>query len=227
MPNASNRAYGLTVLCPLRKKTGQDQSTSDLVRARLRGMPLDEDSPMAKVPNTYLCRFFVLDDVIYERYPARLEHLKSKYLVFVAELHVDPNAAPLDVYLRGMWNNAGDFVRAVFEHCIGFDAVEDGSSFIEFITKRQVETTFYFNGSTDESLAEQLKALYLKQELSKFAYANQGKSAADLQQAFKELVDRIAPSDLAGPTWKPGATSPDSAVHDPRNKAAQPTQRPA
>ena len=53
----------------------------------------------------------------------------------------------------------------------------------------------------------QLKSLYLKQELAKFAAANQGKSAADLQAAFKEFVARVQPANLARPTWKAGRLS--------------------
>lgn len=212
MPNQNGRAYGLTTLCPLQAASEHDRSTSELVRAYLSTVALDEGSPMAKVPNTYLCRFFVLEDVLFQGHPARLEHLESKYLVFVAELHGE-----LEPYLRGMWQNAEAFVRALFAHCIGFGEVRDAQSFVAFIEKCQVETTFYFNGSNDEPLAEQLKALYLKQELSKFAYANRGKSAAELQSAFRQFVDRVAPSDLKGPTWKPGASSPENAVNDLRN----------
>ena len=88
----------------------------------------------------------------------------------------------------------------------------DVTTFIDYVKRCQVETTFYFNGSSDEPLAVQLKSLYLKQELAKFAAANQGKSAADLQAAFKEFVARVQPSNLARPTWKPGAYHLDRAV---------------
>jgi hypothetical protein len=205
MPNRSGNAYGLSTLCPLLGGSKDDQSAAALVRARLRSVPLDEASPMASVPNTYLCRLFVLDDVIYQGHPARLDRLKSKYLVFVAEIHGE-----LDPYLRGMWENAHEFVRGVWQYCVGFARqVDDAESFVRYIKRCQVETTFYFNGSTDESLEAQLKSLYLKQEFSKFAFANQGRNPADLQQAFNEFVGRVAPRDPTGPTWVPGASSLD------------------
>src|SRR5262249_18146412 len=171
MGNQSGKAYGLTVLCPLRSDTHEKQSFSAAVRARLHALPLDEDSPMARVPNTYLCRLFVLDDVPYQGDPARSEHLKSKYLVFVCELHCQR-----ETYLRGMWKNGEEMIKSIWEFCVGFkDDVRDADSFTSYIKKCQVTTTFYFNGSTDEPLSEQLKALYLKQEFSKFAIANQGR----------------------------------------------------
>jgi hypothetical protein len=205
MPNRRGNAYALTTLCPLVGGSKDDQSAAALVRAYLRRVHLDHASPMAKVPNTYLCRFFVLDDVIYQGHPARLDRLKSRYLVFVAEIHGE-----LEPYLRGMWENAQGFVRGVWQYCVGFASqADDADGFVRYIKRCQVETTFYFNGSTDESLEAQLKSLYLKQEFSKFAFANQGKSPAELQQAFTEFIVRVAPSDPKGPTWAAGASSLD------------------
>jgi hypothetical protein len=144
----------------------------------------------------------VLDDVPYQGAPAVSEHLASKYLVFVCELH-----GQLDTYLLGMWKHAEAMIRRVFEYCIEFDKVESAEAFVAYIKRCQVETTFYFNGSTDDSLAEQLKALYLKQEFGRFVRAHQGKSPAELQKAFLEFVQATRPTDLAGPTWKAGASS--------------------
>jgi hypothetical protein len=70
-----------------------------------------------------------------------------------------------------------------------------------------VTTTFYFNGSTDVPLAEQLKALYLKQEFGKFARSHFGKSPAEVQKAFARFVAEAEPSNLAKPTWRAGASS--------------------
>jgi hypothetical protein len=145
---------------------------------------------------------FVLDDVFFESHPAAEDHLKSKYLVFIAELHGE-----LDTYLHGLWTHAESSVRSLWQFCIGFEEVYDAKSFARYVKKCQVETTFYFNGSNDEPLAEQLKALYIKQELSKFAHAQQGKDAATLQRAFREFVERVEPNNLAGPSWRPGASS--------------------
>jgi len=217
MPNESGNAYGLTTLCPLMRAeqywrthprgTQLHDSPATLLKDLLNNLPVDEKSPMAKVPNTYLCRFFVLDDVVYEGKPALSEHLHSKYLVFISELH-----GPLEAYLHGMWQHAEDFVRKAFQFCIDFDGVRDAAGFVSYIKRCQVETTFYFNGSTDKPLVEQLKSLYLKQELSKFAAEHQGKSAAELQREFQKFVERVKPRDLQGPTWRPGAASLKTVV---------------
>ncbi|HEY6876414.1 MAG TPA: hypothetical protein VI299_00260 [Polyangiales bacterium] len=207
MPNRSGNAYGLTCLCPLRNDSEDDQSYAAIVRGLLRKLPADENSPLAKVPNTYLCRMFVLDDVFYEGLPAQEDHLKSKYLVLVVELHGE-----LDAWLRDMWTHAHASIALLFKYCIGFRDVDSADEWVRYIKRCQVETTFYFMGSTDKPLAEQLKALYLKQELALFVRENQGRDAASLQRAFREFIARVQPSELSAPTWRPGAASLDTVV---------------
>jgi hypothetical protein len=200
--NTSGNAYGLTVLSPIKNGSYNDISHATLTRDRLHNLPLHTKSPMAKVPNTYLCRFYVLDDVFYQGKPAIEEHLKSKYIVFSTNFHGDR-----DEYLTQMWLTAEKEVRHIWQFCYGFDQVNDAAAFVEYIKKCQVESTLFFNGSTDDSLAEQLKGLYLKQELSKFAFENQCLPEETIQQNFKAFVERTEPKNLAGPTWVPGAAT--------------------
>lgn len=207
MPNQSGHAYGLTTLCPIANGVVGETSLAAATRAVLQQLPLHEDSPLAKVPNTYLCRLFVLNDVAYQGAPAALDRLKSKYLVFTSNFHGER-----DPYLRGMWETAESTVREIWQHCVGFDRVKDAATFVEYIARCQVETTFFFVGSTDDPLDEQLKALYLKQEFSQFAFENQGMDAASLQKAFREFWKRTRPTSIEGPTWRPGACNLDEAV---------------
>lgn len=202
MPNEAGRAYGLTTLCPIRLGTENDTSFASHTRRYLQDLQkhkCNESSPMAQVPNTYLCRFFVLDDVSYQGKPARLDRLKSPYLVFVAEIYGE-----LEPYLQGLWRHANECARQVWKHCVGFDCVKEEADYIAYIKACQVTTTFYFNGSTDDPLAEQLKSLYLMQEFSRFAYASANKKAEELQRDFRAFVQRTQPSSLVGPTWPPG-----------------------
>jgi hypothetical protein len=221
MANKNGNAYALTVLCPILSgmplnppagTAGQTYTT--LLRNVLQTLHVNEESPMAKVPNTYLCRFWVLSDVPYQGKPALLEHLSSDFLVFAADFHGE-----LEPYLEGMWKALKDGVLTILSHCAGHETVQDARSFIEYIKKCQVTTTFSFNGSTEEPLDEQLKNLYLKQEFSKFAFENQGKSAQDLQKNFLAFVERTKPKDLAGPTWKAGAYHLDRVVENSKEPA--------
>jgi len=207
MPNKNGNAYALTTLCPLLADSGRDESPLAIVRDRLDAFPTDHLSPMATVPNTYFSRIFVLDDVVYEAKPANLDRLESNYLVFTADFYGE-----LEPYLQGMWKEAEPFIKDVWEFCVGFTEVRDAASFARYIRRCQVETTFYFVGSTDEPLAEQLKSLYLKQEFSKFVCEHQGWPAAKLQTAFREFVASVKPFETSGPTWRPGAATLADAV---------------
>ena len=117
MANISGNAYALTVLSPIKNGCIGDSSYqisyADEVQSRLHGLGVCEDSPLAKVPQTYLARFFILDDVFYESTPGcdpfcnlwdilsifkdrfrllalpREDHLKSRYLVFSSNFHGD------------------------------------------------------------------------------------------------------------------------------------------
>ncbi|MGH1539064.1 MAG: hypothetical protein ACRBHB_01460 [Arenicella sp.] len=219
MSNRRGNAYGLTALSPIkpgivdesetygRKNSGQSHVSA--LRELLEGFKLHEDSPLAKVPNTYLARLYVLNDVFYQGKPATHEHLKSKYLVFESNLHGD-----LDAYLEGMWHTMLQHVNVIWSHCIGFEEVKDAKGFVEYIKKCQVNTTFFFVGSNDISQEEQLKSLYLKQEFSEFVSNNQGKSASELQSAFQEFMAKTQPTNLQQPTWRAGASSLENAVID-------------
>ena len=233
MANTSGNAYALTVLAPIQNGCIGEISYAEIIRNRLQDLPLHEDSPLAKVPNTYLARLFILDDVFYECNTANdalfnfgdlfsfffdrfrrgalpcKDNLRSKYLVFTSDFYGD-----LDDYLKGLWDkwvilekNEPRDVRHLWEYCVGFDQVTDNTSFIRYIKKCQLNAALYFNGSTDDPLREQLKSLYLKQEFARFAVAHQGKSAAQLQTAFMQFIDKVQPENLDGPSWAPGKSS--------------------
>lgn len=208
MANQNGNAYGLTALIPIKNGSEAGESYASKVRRLLQTWSLDtnENSPMAKVPNTYLCRFYVLNDVFYQGSPAIEEHLKSEYLVFSTNFHGE-----LEAYIQGMWRQAQIELQELLQHCVAFERVNNAEDFVNYIKRCQVDNALFFNGSTDDSLAEQLKALYLKQAFSHFVFThhhliNQGAaSAAELQQAFKAFVQYTQPENLEQPTWYRGS----------------------
>ncbi|WP_428718047.1 hypothetical protein [Undibacterium curvum] len=229
MANVFGNAYGLTVLSPIRNGlvAGREISHADLVRDLLQSWNQEFNSPMALVPETYLCRFFVLDDVVTESLPGGSapdtwsdylpvvpdglrrsvmpveEHLQSAYLVFTTNFHCGPSGEP-DAYLRGMWEAINQRIREVWQHCYGFERVQDARSFTAYIRECQLKTSLFFVGSNDLPLAEQLKALYLKQEFARFATAHQGLPAAELRARYREFMHRVQAEHVQSPTWAPG-----------------------
>ena len=213
MGNKFGDAYGLTVLIPVKHGAEGNRTYDKIIRDKLQAWPLDKDSPMALVPNTYLSRVFLLNDVFYEGAPAIEEHLNNKYLVFSSNFHGE-----LDAYLTGMWDAIGDLLKGFLEHCVAFDTVKSATDFVSYIKRCQIKTSLFFSGSSDRPLAEQLKALYVKQAFIHFAYLSQhyryegSEGAKNLQAAFKRFTKIIQIDDTSGPTWKEGATVVDTEI---------------
>lgn len=231
--NISGSAYALTILSPIRDGVvdGEEIAFADKVRDTLQNWNLRGNSPMTRVPQTYLCRYFVLDDVYTESLPGgsaldtlndwlpvvpdairrwampHQDHLKSRYLVFSCNFHGGPKG-DVDGYLHGMWNAISHDIQTVWGHCYGFDQVHDAASFATYMKKCQLPASLFFVGSNDDPLPEQLKALYLKQEFSRFAVDNQGLDPATVRANYLAFSQRVAPTELAGPTWEPGKYRP-------------------
>lgn len=227
--NVSGNAYALTILSPIENKIVQAEEISyaDKVRDLLQEWNSLQNSPMVAVPQTYLCRYFVLDDVYTQALPGggapdtfsdflpivpdsvrraawpQQDHLKSRYLVFSCSFHCGPDG-DVDTYLRGMWNAIGAEIRQIWGYCYGFAGVDNAEKFVAYMKKCQLSAALFFVGSNDLPLEEHLKALYLKQEFAKFAVDNQGLDAAVLRANYQAFIQRVAPTNLAGPTWTPG-----------------------
>lgn len=208
MANEFGDSYGLTCLCPI--MNGQADPLADgivdlasydkITRRRIQTLPLNEHSPFAQVPNTYFARLFILNDVFFQQGDnIKRDHLKSKYLVFTSNFH-----GKLESYLEGMWNSSEQDIRNIWQYAVGFDKVNDATSFTEYIKKCQLTTTLFFNGSTDKSLKQQLKSLYLKQAFSEFVLLNQGKNATDLKAELEQFMQKVELDNLDSPSWVPG-----------------------
>ena len=202
MANKFGNSYGLTTLCPLINGHQQHTSFDKITRHRIQLLEENSGSPFARIPDTYFARLFILNDVFFEQgnHVAR-DHLQSKYLVFTSNFHGD-----LEPYLQGMWNNAEADIRHIWQYAVAFDKVQNAADFIRYIKRCQLTTTLFFNGSTDDSLQQQLKSLYVKQAFTEFALQHQGKPVAELRAAFKTFMQQLQIDNIETPSWQPGQT---------------------
>ncbi|HKI74341.1 MAG TPA: hypothetical protein VJ998_06855, partial [Pseudomonadales bacterium] len=224
MANKTGNAYGLITLSPIRRGVLEEGvEFVDKVRDILQDWNFRDNSPMSQVPETYLCRYFVLDDVFTQSLPGgsapdtirdfwpfgpgtslpHEDHLQSAYLVFCCSLYGGPNGN-VEGYLKGMWTAMSEDIKSIWKYCYGFEQVNDANSFMVYMKKCQMKTSLFFVGANDAPLAEQLKGLYLKQELARFAIDNQGLDAATLRANFTAFMARVNPENLTTPTWTPG-----------------------
>jgi len=201
MGNKSGNSYGLTALIPIKSGACNNTSYDKIIRNQLQTWPTGNDSPMAKVPNTYLARCYVLDDVFYQGKPASEDHLESKYIVFSSNFYGD-----LETYLSKMWGAIELEITALLKNCVAFSKVNSQSSFVAYMKKCQVENSLFFNGSNDLPLARQLKDIYIKQAFSYFTYATQDfqyqgdVGARRLQSAYSDFIKMVDVDNLAQPT---------------------------
>jgi hypothetical protein len=195
MPNQSGNVYGLTILSPIINGADGDVSHDCAIRDYLAGLPRDHRSPFAKISSTHMARLVVMDDVVFVGTPAREEHLQSKYLVFETNFDGD-----LDTYLTRMAREAAEEVHAVWRHCAGYPGVEDAAAFIAYMKKCQIETTFFFADVNNKTVQQTLRALKVQTGVAHFIEANQGKSAGEIQTAFRQFLEKVrtAPEPPAG-----------------------------
>lgn len=201
MGNISGNSYGLTALVPIKSGSHNNTSYDKLIRDQLQTWPTGAGSPMVHVPNTYLSRCYLLEDVFYEGKPAIEEHLANKYLVFSSNFYGD-----LDTYLTTMWDCIGSYIAELLKYCVAFDQVNSAVAFVDYVKRCQVDNSLFFNGSNDLPVARQLKDLYIKQAFSYFAYETQEFQYQDelgaqrLQAAYKAFIEMVAPDNLEEPT---------------------------
>ena len=186
MGNVSGGTYGLTILSPIIEDNHLDICHSMELRWYLSQLPRDCRSPFAQLSSTYLARLVVMDDVVFVGHPAHEEHLKSRYLIFESNFDGD-----LDTYLRRMAAETGEFVEAVWKHCVGFPGVADVEAFLSYMKRCQLQTTFFFADVNDQTVASTLSALKAQAALGRFMEKHQGLPAAELQKAFGEFYRKL------------------------------------
>jgi hypothetical protein len=186
MSNVSGTTYGLTILSPIIEDNRIDICHSMELRWYLSQLPRDYSSPFAQLSSTYLARLVVLDDVVFVGLPACEEHLKSRYLVFESNFDGD-----LDTYLRRMATETREFVNDVWKHCAGFPGTGDVDTFIAYMKKCQIQTTFFFADVNDRTVESTLRALRTQSELAHFMEKHQGVPAAELQHKFGVFLEKL------------------------------------
>src|ERR1700722_4248549 len=194
MANQSDQVYGLTILCPFIESHRLDICHAMELRWYLGHLPRDHKSPFAEISSTYLARLVVMDDVVYVGAPACEEHLKSRYLVFEANIDGD-----FDNYPPRMARDTPEFVDNVWKHCVGYPGVSDVSAFVAYMKKCQITTTFFFADVNNRTVQQSLKALQTQSALAHFIQKHQGKPAAEIQREFGALLHSLKNAPLPIP----------------------------
>jgi hypothetical protein len=196
MPNHDGGHYFLSVLAPIKCASfdhgGEIRTHLHALREALDLLPTSQqtrekhslNSPFARCRRTHFARFNIIDNLVYNGRmrldaiqaalsgadlltPQKVDWLNTPYLFFAVDFDAESGEERhLDSYLGELWTTMRPEIIEVFQHCIGFDQVQDERSFTDYIKRCQVETTMPFNDyrwTTEPraapSRAEQLKHL--------------------------------------------------------------------
>ncbi|HKM63005.1 MAG TPA: hypothetical protein VJY39_11000 [Acidisphaera sp.] len=119
-------------------------------------------APFARSTRTHFARFAVIDDVPFNGRVGSdalvsaqfgpdpldaqpVDELGSPYLLFGADFDASGDDGALRSYAAELWSDMQPELKAVFEHCAGFDAVTTADGFFAYLKTCQVETTMPFN----------------------------------------------------------------------------------
>ena len=123
--------------------------------------------------------------------------------------------------LRMKWTPSGAIASAT-------PASQDPAAFAAYMKKCQVETTFFFADVNNKTVQQTLRALKVQAGVAHFIEANQGKSAAEIQAAFRQFLDKVrhAPEPLAGEYERhPQCARGRRAAPEPYGSACRRTRR--
>lgn len=109
---------GVTYLLPVRR------ASVDEVRGAIEALPFGPHSPFAAIPGTHFARMAIIDDRYFARQQARVDPLRSAYLLLSAE--IDGDAEP---WLAALLRDPR--IREVLGGCWGFAYQSDPVGFVQ------------------------------------------------------------------------------------------------
>ena len=188
MPNQFGQAYALTVVSPIIGGHTHGEAHAMSIRAALNAAGMGADSPLARIPTLHFGRFVVLDDVRNQGVPAKTDHLRSKYLVLVADF--DGELAPfLDTLAVA---REATSLRRSTSIAWRSRAPSDPPAFRRYIKDCQIESTLAFGAYPNTALAGVLAALDTQRRFVQFLRGAQGAPAAELQSRFQTFAKDLA-----------------------------------
>lgn len=193
------------MLSPIIADDQPGSETHDVtLRAELRAISAAAESPFASVPTTHLARWTIIDEAPFESVPAKVDHFRSKYLMFTSNFDggTDPDDVALAKYVESLRTNIPSTLVRLYRHCVGFSGVTDAAALLAYFKRCQFTTTFLFGAYPEASVDQVLRALTMQRRVADFIADQQDArpSAAALQAAFSQLSASLT----AAPTSRPG-----------------------
>ncbi|NVJ99093.1 MAG: hypothetical protein HWE25_13140 [Alphaproteobacteria bacterium] len=182
----------LTALSPIEFRHDDPDGTIAAIKTVLLTHE-QENSPFRNCPMAHMVRLQVIDQLTPPMGDVSGASLKSRYLLFVADID-----GSVDDFLDCLYRVNPEFVRSVWGRCLGYPGYDAAVFFRRYIHRCQFNNPLGYAGFP-ESVEDILGALRKKHLLAEWIAAHQGLDAASLQQAWQQSRASFIRPDTAKP----------------------------
>ncbi|MDE5455805.1 hypothetical protein GWE18_23795 [Bradyrhizobium sp. CSA112] len=183
MANQNGEKYGFTGLFPI--KVGQTAELRTFLRTLDHSIKYPRGSPLSEVSIVHMARFVVIDRLAYQGTPAKVDTLKSAYLLFACDF----DGFSIDALIRAMVKYIPFELEIIWQHCRGFPGIESCDDLAAYFEQCQITTNLLLADQPDASLNDILKGLLYRRRLAQFIRHVQDTqpSPAELQADFERM----------------------------------------
>lgn len=151
------------------------------------------ESPFKDCPMVHMARFQILDQLTPPMGDMSGKNLKTKYLMFVADID-----GSVDDFLDCLFRVGSDFVAKTWGRCLGYPDYHGAVFLRRYIASCSFHKPLAYAGFPT-SVQDNLRALTRKQALASWVRDHEGKSAAERQAAWRRDRHRFTNPDVPNP----------------------------
>ncbi len=184
MANQNGTKYGFTGLFPI-KTAEHGAKLRTLLRSLDDTLRYPRGSPLSDVPIVHMARFAIIDRLAYQRFPAKIDNLKSQYLLFLCDF----DGRSVDALIQAMVRNIPTQLAAIWEHCILFPGIGSCDRLAAYFERCQLTTNLFLADQPEASVDDILLALTYRRRLGEFIkdVQRRPRSPAALQRGFRRM----------------------------------------
>jgi hypothetical protein len=188
MANQNGAKYGFTGLFPI-KTDGHAAELRTLLRSLDDTRRYPRGSPLSAVPIVHMARFAIIDRLAYQRFPAKIDNLKSQYLLFLCDF----DGRSIDALIQAMVRNIPTELAAIWENCVLFPGIGSCDRLAAYFERCQLTTNLFLADQPEASVDDILLALTYRRRLGEFIRAVQRRPRGPtvLQRGFKRMWRRL------------------------------------
>ena len=162
MANQNGGTYGFTGLFPI--MPGEAASLRNYLRTLDDSRDYPRGSPLSEVPIVHMARLVVIDRLAYQGIPAKVDTLKSAYLLFACDF----DGFSIDVLISRMIKHIPREFETIWKHCRGFPDRGGHDDIAAYFERCQATTNLLLADQPDASVNDILRGLMYRRKLTDF-----------------------------------------------------------